>query len=211
MSFPHWGDVPTWTASLGAVAAFGATLRGLFLQQRQIKGQQKQLREQSDMFGRQATLLKLQTEELRNLTNERRRDQAELVRIEIVSSQSGLFQACVNGGEGRVTNLAAVLLDCSIKRHPHDGMYALNREAYGPRAEDILALDAWTKVANEADFVLNPGCKVGFKVPDNLASQAWVLGMVVCFTDSKGIRWQRSTTDGLVELPSGTADFSIHA
>jgi len=194
MSFPQWGDVPTWGLLVGAAVA-------VFFAGRAFNTQSKQLRDQQKINEELANVLPLQARELRESIDERKR----------VSEDQRRVQA----------NKVAAWFDFSAEGLPVSPPWWAGWGAKILNASDLPILDVrttfyfvsdpgtgqpWTPIDRghvmERILVLPPGEEKFVQIPEVIANQIKTIGWEVYvvgieFTDAAGYRWERDARGAL--------------
>ena len=194
MSFPQWGDVPTWGLLVGAAVT-------VFFAGRAFNTQSKQLRDQQKINEKLAEVLPLQARELRESIDERKR----------VSEDQRRAQA----------NKVAAWFDYLSEGLPVSPPLWAGWGAQILNASDLPILDVrttfyfvsdpgngqpWTPIDRghvmERILVLSPREMQFVPIPEVIANQIKTIGREVYvvgieFTDAAGYRWERDARGAL--------------
>jgi hypothetical protein len=193
MSFPQWGDVPTWGLLVGAAVTVFFAGRAFSTQSKQLRDQQK--------INEELVALPLQADELRESIDERKR----------VSEAQRKAQA----------NKVAAWFDYSSEGLPVSPLLWAGWGAQILNASDLPILDVsttfyfvsdpgtgqpWTPIdrgrAMESILVLPPGGMQFVPIPEVIANIVKTIGREVYvvgieFTDAAGYRWERDARGAL--------------
>jgi hypothetical protein len=194
MSFPHWGDVPTWALFVGAVAT-------VFFAGRAFNAQSKQLKDQQEINKALAEVLPLQARELRESIDERkrvsedqRRAQANKVAawFDFKSTSMGDGPPLMAGWGAKILNgsdlpIFDVTTTFYFVSDPGNGQPWTPIER-GRSMDRILALPP-----GEEQFVPIP--EVIRNMIKTIGPDVYVVGIE--FTDAAGYRWERDARGAL--------------
>jgi hypothetical protein len=195
MSFPQWGDVPTWGLLVGAaVTAFFAG--------RAFSTQSKQLRDQQKINEGLAEVLPLQARELRESIDERKRlseDQRRAQANKVAAWFDYLASLPLQGGPPLVAGWGAKILNAS-------DLPILDVTTTFYFVSDPGTGQPWTPIdrghAMERILVLPPGEEQFIPIPEVIANMIKTIGREVYvvgieFTDAAGYRWERDARGSL--------------
>ncbi|WP_406315777.1 hypothetical protein [Streptomyces sp. NBC_00118] len=198
------GDLATWVGSGFGAGAFGAAAWTLASQRKQLSEQQQFIAEQLRFMAEQSQNLSLERDELKAVATERRRRQAEGVRMHVLREYTTVRDPARGSGRNRrilrtpngftvtVTNASAEPVHVvSVRFGPHGCQHArmLGRDgAYVTNAPPLGVPVALIGVGEQFSFSSESG----------IAHQG--ARPLLLFTDNDGVPWQRDATGDLREV-----------
>ncbi len=192
MSFPNWGDVPTWVTAVAASAALVGVWLAYRAQAASLNTQRQQLTDQRDANRKQAEALDLQAKEIRQSLDrlrqereERRRAQAKQVLVKVTRDDTMDFD---RPGHPVIRKMEAVVTNTS--RMPvYDGYVVWQKGTERLDDPDLFE-------------TLQPGETVTSRRKVDLFGEEMthskLIEAAVAFSDAEGVRW-RAESNGVLE------------
>lgn len=178
MSFPDWGDVPTWVGATFAALAAGAAVWTL-------KSQRDQIGEQRSFIAEQSANLALERQELMAVVQERREEQARAIKLEVTPP----YVKVRNSSSDPITDVRCL----------EDGLppvRAAVSSGEGAEASLSMALNQLHGQELERLDVLGVARLGWFQRRGGLSG-----AVEISFTDDRGVRWALDSNGKLKEVP----------
>ncbi|WP_437104346.1 hypothetical protein [Streptomyces sp. enrichment culture] len=193
MGAPEWlGDIPTWIGAGGAIGAAWFAYQTITSQRQQIGEQQQFIAEQLQFMAEQRQNLELERLEMRAVAEERRQAQARQVRVH--------QQVRAYGGD----EYHWVLSVSNTSDEPIHDVKAM----FGEQLQ-VMRVSSRTSPVGEHDVpVLGAGREAEFRSTPVGRTELHRHPRAILFTDSAGVRWQRTGHGRLTEASEAIAPSS---
>lgn len=194
MSFPHWGDVPTWALFVGAVFT-------VFFARKAFNAQSQQLSDQQEINKRLAEVLPLQARELSESIDERKRENENQRRAQANKFAAWFGYTSIGLEEG-----PPLMAGWGAKIRNASDLPILDVATSFYFVSDPGNGQPWTPIDRghqmERILVIPPGEERFVKMPDVIRNMIKTIGPDVYvvgieFTDAAGNRWERDARGAL--------------